>query len=1159
MSNKKEFVNLHAHSGYSIGDGMGQPSKHIDFAIKNGLNAHAFTDHGNMSNLSAAIQHQKKVNKEGKNFKLINGVEAYFVPSIEDWKKQKEQFKIDKENDKKNKVETDDDDDNGAVIEDESETKSDQSLSRTRQLSARSHLVLLAKNRQGLSDLFKLVSQSYQSDNYYRYPRIDYEMLQKYGSNLIVTSACAGGILASTCGIFNDKLTLGQIKEKQLDTILKFKRIFGERFFLELQWNAIPEQHKLNQLLIELSKETDTKLISTADCHYPDPKMWKDREVYKKLAQMTQKKVDVTLDDIPNNINELKYQLYPKNAKQMIESYEEYSNICGVKYDSDVVLESIYRTHDIAYNMIENYEIDTTINLPKVFNPEGKTSKEHLRDLCYKGLSEKKKGDKKEYIDRIEYELDIISKRDMSDYFIITYEAVKFAKQHMSVSIGRGSCGGALIAYCLGISEADPVKFGFQFERFLLPDSTDWPDIDTDIESPAKFKKLLNEEWSKKYGLDVLVVPNYNTLNLKSLTKDLAKLNGVEFQEVNEVTNKMLFEAMKPTKEKHKIESGAITVNLEDAIEFSPTFQKFLVKYPNVANSLENIQGQIKSLGVNAGGICISDDFESKLPLITVKSKGDTERTLRLPFPEGQRERLLEPMGFLKFDFLGLSTLEMRTHCIRLILRNQGITNPTQSEINEWYDKTLHPDAINFSDQKVWEHVFHKGNFMGIFQFSQKPVQEFAKRVKPVSFDEGCAITAIFRPGPLAAKVDQKYIEFREMDDNDERKYEHPLLKKCFGNTHGFLIYQEQIAGAAKELAGFSLSDGNKLRKLLVKRGVGNAEEKIAEFKTKFMSGCRKNLISDSISSRIWLNFERSSQYLFNFSHCGTYFALSYQCAWLLTYFPQEWACSFLDKEENEKKEAAIGVVKSQFFKVGDLSINDSDGYSWSSKNDTLMPPLSSIKGLGDVAISEILRLRPFNTIEELLYNPELDYRKLNIRGLGVLGRSGALKSLMDSRFINRKHFCTTLIQDRKKKKVTFQDIIQNCLEECKHDYTKEEEINNKVELTGVYPIEIVLDRSLQSKLQSRCIPPISEHDLELGVSWCVPREIVQKKTGKGSDYYIVKVTDSNSALTEIKCWSINPAKDKIYINHPYAIKLDYDDTWGFSTRKGLQNWRLLA
>lgn len=851
----KKFVNLHAHSGYSIGDGMGQPSRHLDFAQQNGLDAHAFTDHGNMSNVASAYLHQKKMVKDNRGIKVIKGIEAYFVPSVSDWKTQKEQFRLDKEEDKKlNKVDLGDDDETSTVVEDEAETKSDQTATRSKILRQRSHLVMLAQNEQGMKDLFKLTSMSHQGDNFYYYPRIDYDMLRQYGKNLIISSACLGGPLSSGAGLFNPNLNLAQIKENQLKTTKQFKQIFGDRFFLELQWNAIPEQHKLNQLLIEVAKETDTQLISTADCHYPDPKLFRDREIYKKLAQMSKGNKELSTEDLPTKIEDMKYQLYPKNFQQMVNSYEMYSQICGVQYDSDLVLDSITRTWDIAHRLIDNYEIDTSIRLPKVFTPEGLTSDEHLKNLCYTGLRNKNLHNKSEYLERLEYELSVFETRSLADYFIVTHEAVKFAKQTQFLSPGRGSSSGTLTAYLLGITQMDPIHWDLYFERFLTPDGTDWPDIDIDFERPAKLKEDLNAEWLEKYNIRVVPVPNYNSFKPKSLIKDVSKLHSIDFQEVNEVTNKMEAEATSPAKEKRGIESGIIEGGLtfEDLEEFSPTYRKFMLKYPEVAESIGSLSGEGKTCSVHAAGCVIAEALDEKLPLTRSKTG------LKAPFPEGQKDRQLEPMGFLKFDFLGLNTEVLIHDCISNILEKQLGRMPSFDECKEWYDKNLDPSVLNFSDQEVYKKVFWDGNFPAIFQFSQRPVQSFVQKVKPKDIFELGDVTATFRPGPLSAKVDELYLKYK----NEDVRYAHPLLEKVFKRSNGVLIYQETITQACHVLANMTINEGNKVRKLIVKKGIDKSQ--LDQYKIKFLKGGQENGIEKKVLEELWHNFERAGQYLFS-------------------------------------------------------------------------------------------------------------------------------------------------------------------------------------------------------------------------------------------------------------------------------------------------------
>ena len=300
-------------------------------------------------------------------------------------------------------------------------------------------------------------------------------------------------------------------------------------------------------------------------------------------------------------------------------------------------------------------------------------------------------------------------------------------------------------------------------------------------------------------------------------------------------------------------------------------------------------------------------------------------------------------------------------------------------------------------------------------------------------------------------------------------------------------------------------------------------------------------------------------------SHSVSYSATSFQCAWLLTYHPLEWCCAFLDKEPIDRKEAAIAAVKSNGYEIGELSLNKSDGYSWRVVDDKLIPPLASIKGLGDSAISELLKYRPFNSVDELIHHPTLEYRKFSKKGLDSLSRAGALNFMIDKRFTGTKHFWASLqmfdrkAAEKKRKPKFFQDFIDEAAVDFSGDFSKTEVINNTVELTGLFPVELVATPNLLRMLDSKGVPPISEFDPELLVAWLIPREVIQKTTGKGKPYYIVKATDINSAFVEIKCWGVDLERDQVYTDRVYAVKLQYDETWGFSTNAGLMKWKLLS
>tara|TARA_R100000700_G_C3178629_1_gene154491 strand:+ start:1522 stop:4917 length:3396 start_codon:yes stop_codon:yes gene_type:complete len=1125
---KLKFVGLHAHScAGSPFDAMGYPAEHMDFAYENGMDALALTDHGNMNGFSWQVEHAKKMKKAGKDFKPIFGCEAYYIPSVEQWWEDYDKSKQQKKEAKAK----------GVVMEDSD---------RNRKVVPNSHFLLLAKNQTGLNNLFKLVSDSYTGKSFFRKPRIDLEALRKHSEGLVATTTCISGPFAKVVWQ-NPELNHFELLNIMRPMVEQFLDIFGEDYFAELQWNNIPEQHKLNKCIIELAQEYNIKLISTVDSHYARPDLWRDRELYKRLGWLgMSRKPDWLSDEMPENVDEIGYELYPKNGDQVFDSYLKYSKECGFSYDPEIIKESIENTHWIAHEVIEDFMPDATVRLPDFVVPEGKTDDQALTELCFEGLKEKGFDKNREYIDRLEREIKVISARGFSKYFLTMKAVSDRAQEEQLCGPGRGSAAGSLVAYVLDITQIDPIKWGLLFSRFLREDATDYPDIDFDVSDPMTLKNAMIDEWG-----DNVVVPisNWNTLQLRSLIKDIAKFYDIPFNEVNPVTGAMIREATPQAKKKHGIKSGVYTPTFEEVMEFSESLQKFLTKYPHVKTHVEALYGEVRSCSRHAGGVVIGEDLDKYMPLI---NSGGVRQT---PWSEGQNVRHLEPLGFIKFDILGLASLRMMEECIRSILIKQGTEEPTFEDVQAFYNKHLHPDVIDLKDRKVFDNVFHKGNWAGIFQFTEKGAQTFCVKAKPNSIVDISAITSIFRPGPLGANVDQMYVDAKEGLKHVE--YVHPIHKEITKETHGFLIFQEQIALLAHKLGkDISLDEGNKLRKLLTKKGTGKGHEEKEKIYKKFIRGCAEKNIPNGDAEGLWRTFEYFSGYGFNKSHAVSYSMLSYQCAYLSNYFPVEWMAAFLDKEPETRKEKAVSIAKGAGFKVHPVDINYS-GRTWGILNeDTLVQPLSAIKGLGDKAIDQILEHRPFNTIDDFLFHEEIVYSKLNKKALDVLCRSGALDSLIDDRFTGAKHFWSSVAVDRPRKHEKFIENIEKYEEEG--DFTEFEKIEYLVGLTGMYPFYHVLKDSVAEKLSEYCIPALSEFDKDLQVAWFVPREKIEKKTKNGKTYWILRCIDPGG-ITSIKCWGVRPDKDKIQFNKPYMAKLDYSEDWGFSSRAIGKTFKLLA
>jgi len=1136
VSKKIPFVGLHAHSGMSLNDGLGYPQDHMKFALENGSDGLALTDHGHMNGLPYQVLFAKQLKADGQNFKPIFGVEAYFLPSLGQWR---EEYTKAREQKKKRL-----DKDMGLSIEDEAASK--QKVKDI--LKKRNHLILLAQNQTGLNNIFKLVSESYKDGNFYRYPRMDYNLLAEYSSGVIASSACLGGIYA---GNYWDNKDDGPaaVLESMRDTTRRMKEIFGDRWYGELQWNNNEDQHLLNQYIIQVCDEMAVETISTADSHYPTPEAWKDRELYKRIGWLGKGGLPSYMSaEIPNDVDEIGYELYPKNGNEMYESYLKYSTEVKMDYDDRYIKDSIMRTHHIAHDRIEDFMPDDQVRLPQFVVPAGKTDIQALTESCGAGLKERELHKDPVYVARLKTELGVIKERGFAKYFLTMRAVAAKASSVQITGPGRGSAAGSLVAYVLNITQVDPIKHGLLFSRFLRSDATDYPDIDYDVSNPMELKEMLIKEWG-----DTTVVPisNYNTLQLRSLIKDVSKFYDIPFSEVNIVTGRMIQEATPIAKNIHGIKAGVYVPTFKEVMEYSDSLKSFLDKYPHIKTHVEALLGQVRSVSRHAGGVVIGEDLDKWMPLV---NSGGVRQT---PWSEGQNVRHLEPLGFIKFDILGLASLRMIEDAIRHILvRHHNVEDPTFEQVQKYYNEKLHPDVLDFGDHAVYKNVFHKGKWAGIFQFSEKGAQEFCVRAKPKNIIDISAITSIYRPGPLSAKVDQTYVEAKNSPGNID--YDHPIIKEVTGETYGYLIFQEQIALLAHKLGkNISLDEGNALRKLLTKKGTGDHEKKKQKIYNKFVQGCADKGLSAANANALWQKFEYFSGYGFNKSHAVSYSILSYQCAYLLNYYPAEWMAAFLDKEPEKRKERAINIAKSFGFNIEKLSINTS-GTVWEISLDgkTLIQPLTSIKGLGAAAIDQILEHRPFDNIEELLFNEEIVYSKLNKKALDVMCRAGALTSLIDERFTGTKHFWSSVVVDRPKNNKKLAEGIEMYREEA--NFSIEERIHHLADLTGIFPMELVLKKETKEKLEENYIPPISEYDPALEVVWFIPREIIKRKTKNGKDYWILNVIDSNNISTSIKCWGVKDT-DKVYVNRPYMGRLNWEEQWGFSTRSIKYNLRLLG
>lgn len=570
------------------------------------------------------------------------------------------------------------------------------------------------------------------------------------------------------------------IREKVLVHVLNsidrlVDAIGEENFFLELQFNKLAPQHLVNRLLIEAHKRTGLKLIVTADSHYCKPDVWREREIYKKLGWMNYTDYDASM--LPKSVDDLKCELYPKNASQIWESYRT----TGANYDfydDQLICDAIERTHDIAFQLIGDVQPDTSVKLPSWSVPEGKTSQQALTEMCEEAMRRKGLDQNQTYVDRLKMELDVIEFKDFSKYFLTMKAIIDVAAEHMLIGCGRGSAAGSLVNYVLGITQVDPIKFGLIFERFINRNRVEAPDIDTDFADRDLLIKLLKD----KFGdLNVLPISNYNTFQLKSLVKDVSKFfhtdddDGLDFQTVNSVLGPLDAEVRRKVL-KQGDDKNLFELKLEDCLEHSPSFKQFMDDHPNVAGPIKTLLHENRSLGKHAGGVIVSENVPQRMPVIMSRKEPQS------PFVEGMHYKHLNELGWIKYDLLGLETLRIIQRCIEFILkRHEGIQKPTFNDVKAWYEKHLHPDVIDLHDKRVYEHIYHDARWAGIFQCIEESTlilmaDQSQKRISDVKIGDEVVTydieSASFQSSTVDMTYDQGEKDCIELSFDDGRKIE---------------------------------------------------------------------------------------------------------------------------------------------------------------------------------------------------------------------------------------------------------------------------------------------------------------------------------------------------------------------------------------------------
>ena len=1175
------FVGMHSHGTFSVFDGLGYPADHIDFVLseQQGMDALALTDHGNGNGLAHAHAHTLKVQKAGKKFRMLNGVEFYFVPSLKQWKIDYEAHKTSIKDAKTSKeqeelamsptdidadpIKDDDEGSAGATVEDEDESK--KNVHKQDNWKRRHHLVVIAKNRVGLGNLFNLVKLSYK-DGFYRYPRIDFELLKQFGEGLHVSSACLGGPLSGR--IFNGQdlgLTFDEIQLDLENMTDRFVDSVGrDNFFLELQFNKLEMQHNLNHHLLVLAKKTGLPLISTADSHYPSQDKWQARELYKKLGWLKSKETEMVLP----KIEDLKCELYPKNAAQMWEEFsKEYPKYDFYQGNEEIVRDSIERTHDLVWNNFEDAWIDTKPKLPR-FDTSVRSEFQQLADLVKAGMIREGFENDPVYLERVKEELGDIKFLGHSSYFLTMQKIFEKAEKKTLLGPGRGSGASSLVNFLLGITQFDPLPYNLLWHRFLSRYKASLPDIDTDCANRDEMIIAARE----LFGDDAVIpVSNMNTLKLKSLVKDISKFYNIPYEEINEVTGPLQDLVMEQSRD-DDTEKSVFVLKHEDCMKFSPKYKEFMEKYPEVEKHISALFFQNRNIGRHAGGVLVAnaDDLSSTMPIIGVRGE------LQTPWCEGMNFRNLEENGFLKFDFLGLTLLRDVENCIRRIVKRQTGKDPT---FKKFFDDNLNCRYHKQDDEKVWKHVYHDGHFTGVFQFTSDGARNFCKAVKPTNITELAAVTAIFRPGPLKANVDKQYIKAK--NDVSKIKYEHPVIEKILKSTFGFIVFQEQIMLLCQELAGLSPGEADQARKTLVKKSLDSTGKKVDEkiiLREKFINGSVNfSGMKEKEATELFNKIEYFSLYGFNAAHSVSYAIDSYYAAWLHTHYETEWLSTILQSETGspDAMSKAISEIKGFNFNFSKVDINYSEEeWAYSDKAKAFVPPLSSVKGIGKAAMRELLAMRPFNNLQEMLYDANDEWRlaKANKTCLQVLCKIEAFESLDDfhNGSINNYNQLLHALTDNRnydsfrkgrygltptqiKKAVKNGEALVQFLElelerqSNVEDWSRGEKIKMAYELTSSADADLIFPPAMVKKLREKNV--VKLHDIpenEEGIGWCCVSEVQAAATKGGKVYMKCKVIDDSSRSANLKVWG--DMKNSLEPFTIWLIQAKHDPTWGFST-----------
>lgn len=959
----EDFIHLHVHTYYSILDGQSPVEKLVDKAVANGMRGMAITDHGNMFGVKELYNYCNKINgklkEQGKEpFKPIFGCEMYVA----------RRTKADRVKEKG---------DAGGY-----------------------HLIVLAKNYHGYKNLIKLVSRAW-VDGFYSKPRTDRADLEKYHEDLIVCSACIAGEVPA-------KILKGDIPGAR-EAIEWYKSIFGDDYYLELQRHEVkdpnqranretfPLQQRANKELIKLAKEYGIKVVCTNDCHFVDQE---NAEAHDHLLCLSTGK----------ELNDPTRMLYSK--QEWFKTREEMNEIFAD------VPEALSNTLEIL-DKVETYSIDHSpimpfFPIPEEFGTEEETRKrispeelfrefttdengneimsheeaekkikklggidklyrikfeaDYLAKLAYDG-AKRLYGEPltDEVYERIKFELHIMKTMGFPGYFLIVQDFINSAQDELGVMVGpgRGSAAGSVVAYCLGITKIDPIKYDLLFERFLNPDRISLPDIDTDFDDDGRGKVL---EWVEdKYGHDkVAHIITYGTMATKNSIKDVARVEKLPLDISNRLCKAI----------PDKLPDG-LKMNLTNAIKCVPELRDAEASAnPQMANTIKYakmLEGTVRGTGIHACGTIICRDAISDwVPVSTAEDKSDPGHKLLATQYDGH---VIEETGLIKMDFLGLSTLSIMKETVENIrLTHDGFT--------------LNLDTIPIDDELTYK-LYQEGRTIGTFQFESAGMQKYLRELRPTVFEDLIAMNALYRPGPM------DYIPsfIARKNGKEPITYDIPCMEKYLKDTYGITVYQEQVMLLSRQLADFTRGESDALRKAM-----GKKKKAIVDaMKPKFIEGGKKNGHDPKVLEKIWGDWEKFASYAFNKSHATCYSWVAYQTAYLKAHYPAEFMAGNMSRCLNDITKITKLMSECQAMNIPCLGpdVNESEQKFSANKKGEVRFGLSAIKGMGEAAATNIIAERHKNGQYKDIFDfvQRVNLSAVNRKAMESLALSGGFDS----------------------------------------------------------------------------------------------------------------------------------------------------------------------